>query len=305
MPAVNDMRLKLPAITTLDRVLGLRSWGLILYGSLPACLSLLGLLDIKLDLIDRPVLIAFVSLLPLSVTFLLVRARERTWYFTDDYLEIRSLITTILIILCATAISGAVGIIRHKYIFSLEHLTDRTHMIALTESFLFAIASLVVSSTLFATVLTKDIDLPGLPSSGFVTAVAKIRQQLIAIQNSKVWQEYKESEGTKIFDELDTDREQLIKDLQVAQSQPGNKLAKRSLGLKPLETDIMVFAQSITYIKDGVVPKTILFRWQTYFADFNSLDDDTLERIKNERAIEIAKARYDVLQRIKSLRLGG
>lgn len=286
-------------------MLGLRSWGLILYGSLPACLSLLGVLDIKLDLIDRPLSIAFVSLLPLSVTFLLVRARERTWYFTDDYLEIRSVITTLLIILFATAISGAVGIIRHKYSFSLTHLTDRAHMIALTESFLFGIASLVVSSTLFATILTKDVDLPGLPSSGFVTAVANIRQQLIAIQNSKIWKAYDQSEGIEIFNKVNTDGVQLVTYLQVALAQPGNRLAKRSLGLNPLLEDVDVLTHSLTYIKAGQVPNTILFRWQAYFSDFNNLSGQTLENVKNERETENIKAAYEVLQRIKSLRLGG
>lgn len=299
------MNFKLPSVTTLDHVLGVRSWGLILYGALPACLSLLGFLEIKVGLIEKPLPILVFSLLPLFVTFLLVRARERAWYFTDNFLFVRSTITTLLIVLCASAIAGAVGIIRQKYVFSLTNLTDRAHMMAMTESFLFGVASLVLSSTLFATILTKDADLPGLPSSDFVKAVQKVRQQLIAIQNSNIWKQYGPADGTNVFEDLGSQGEQLMKDLQAALSQPGNRLAKRSLGLKPLEADVVVFAQSISYIRSGGVPDTILFRWQTYFADSSDLDADTLKNILSERDTERIKAEYEVLQRIRGLRIGG
>ena len=299
------MRLKLPRIEVFDQTLGLRSWGLIIYGALPACLSLLGFLEIKVALNDKPGPILLVSFLPLFVTFLLVRAREREWYLTNNHLNLRSAITTILIVLCATSISGAAGIIRQKYVFSLANLTDRGHMMAMTESFLFGIASLVISSTLFATVLTKGAELPGLPSSAFVSAIAKIRQQLIAIQNSTVWAQFNDAANTQILDDLNSEGAKLMTDLQLALSQPGHKLAKRSLGLNSLQSDIVVFTQSIAYIKDGEIPDTILFRWQTYFADFKSLVGPTLDQVKNERDKAEIKAAFAVLQKMKGLRLGG
>jgi hypothetical protein len=283
----------------MDQMLGLRSWGLILYGALPACLSLLGFIEIKVGEIGRPQWILLIGCLPLFVTFLLVRAREREWYFTDDYLCLRSAVTTALIVLCATAIAGVAGIIRQKYVFSFPHLPDRGQ--ALAECFLFGIASLVLSSTLFATVLTKGTDLPGLPSSGFVGAIARIRQQLIAIQQSFIWKEY-EADNKK-FEDLNTEGTKLMAELRFALSQPGNRLAKKNLGLQPLETDIVIFVRSVTSIKDEEVADTKEFKWQAYFADFSDLKGDQLENLTNER--NRYKASYEGLKRIKSLHLGG
>src|SRR5438552_16300139 len=95
-----------PRLELLDQLLGLRSWGLILYGALPASLSLLGILDVKVGSLDKLLPILLVSLLPLSLTFLLIRARQRDWYLTTDYLNLRSSITTFLIVVSATLISG-------------------------------------------------------------------------------------------------------------------------------------------------------------------------------------------------------
>lgn len=287
----------------LDRILGLRSWGLVLYGALPASLSLLGFLEIKVGVIDHPLAILLVSLLPLFVTFLLVRARERDWYLTNDYLYYRSIITTILIVACATAISAAAGLIRQRYHFDHLPLLHQAHFLAVTECFLFGVASLVVSSTLFATILTKGADLPGLPSSGFVIAVGKIRQQLIALQNSEVWKNYELNSGITFFDSLNTEGTTLIADLQIALSQPGHRLAKKSLGLSSLKTDLSAFNESVVWIKEDEEADTILFRWRTYFGDFRGLDAQTVEPLNIER--NRRKTTYEALQRIKGLRLGG
>jgi hypothetical protein len=297
------MAVKIPNAGALDQVLGLRSWGLILYGALPACLSLLGFIEIKVGIIDRPILILLVSSLPLFVTFLLVRAREREWYFTDNYLNVRSAVTTLLIVLCSTGISGAAGLIRHKYDFSPTNLLDQAHMSALTECFLFGVASLVISSTLFATILTKGADLPGLPSSAFVSAVGKIRQQLIALQTSPFWEEDDFRKSIGILNDLNTDGVAIMEDLTVALSQPGHRFAKKSLRLRSLESDLMVFNQSVTWIKDGEIPATILYRWRVYLVDFVGLEGDELENLKTDR--DRHKTSYEVLQRIRGLRLGG
>jgi hypothetical protein len=293
----------LPSLQKIDQMLGLRSWGLILYGALPACLSLLGFIEIKVGKIQGQGLhtlwILPIACLPLIVTFLLVRAREREWYFTEDYLCLRSAVTTGLIVLCATAIAGVAGIIRQEYVFSFPPLQDGGQ--ALAECFLFGIASLVLSSTLFATVLTKGTDLPGLPSSGFVGAIARIRQQLIAIQQSFIWNAYEAN--NKKFEELNTEGAKLVTELRFALSQPGNRLAKKNLGLKPLESDIVIFIKSVSSIKDEEVADTKEFKWQAYFADFNHLQGDQLESLTNERNRD--KIAYEVMQRIKSLHLGG
>jgi hypothetical protein len=281
----------------IDQMLGLRSWGLILYGALPACLSLLGFIEVKVGEIGRSLWILLIGCVPLVVTFLLVRAREREWYFTEDYLTVRSAVTTALILLCATAIAGVAGIIRGKYVFSFPSDGGQ----ALAECFLFGIASLVLSSTLFATVLTKGTDLPGLPSSGFVGAISRIRQQVIGIQQSFIWKKY-EADDNK-FEELNTEGTKLMAELRFALSQPGNRLAKKNLGLQPLQTDILIFVRSVTKIKDEEVADTKEFTWQAYFGDLNDLKGDQLESLTNERNRD--KPSYEGLQRIKSLHLGG
>lgn len=287
-------------LETLDQVLGLRSWGLILYGALPSSLSLWGLPEIKVESVQVKsatilVIALLISLLPVWVTFLLVRAREKRWYFTTDYLRIRSCITTLLIMITATLIAGGAGIVKGKYTFSL-HTLIHPDFSAILESFLFGMASLVLSSTLFATVLTKDADLPGLPSSDFVTALGKIRRQLIAIRLNPIWQEFSDSID---FDDLKTQTDSLIKEIQVALSQPGPELAKRSL--RPLGTTLGSFSKLVITIKNGGDEQE--FRWQARFADLNEFTDPTREYVAAAR--ENIVAEYSVVQQIASLRLGG
>lgn len=288
----------------LDQMLGLRAWGLILYGALPASLSLLGVVEIKVAQVDRVgrmlIVMLVVSLLPMIVTFLLVRTRQKEWYFTTDYLFLRSIITTLLIVIAATLIAGASGIIREKYQFSPLDLTNQNQLAAFAESFLFGIASLVISSSLFATILTKGADLPGLPASGFISAIAKMRQQLIALQNSQIWQKYDYNEGTKVFDDLRQTYDDILKDLEAALSQPGNKLAKR--GLQPLRAQLDVFARSMTEIKDGQIKDTIEFRWRVRFGD-PTLNVDGDVNLQHER--DAIKDQIAILKALKNLRLGG
>lgn len=82
-------------VATVDLYVGLRSWGLILYGALPASLAMLGFLDVKIGKVDDlfPFLLP-ASALPVLLTFLLIRARQKEWYLTTDHLNLRSAITT-------------------------------------------------------------------------------------------------------------------------------------------------------------------------------------------------------------------
>jgi hypothetical protein len=302
-------RLKSPGLNVLDQILGLRSWGLIMYGALPASLSLLGFLEVKMELFKKVKLsnvwmlmaILVVSSLPVLLTFLLVRARQKEWYFTSDYLNLRSLITTLLIMLVSTLISGAAGIIRGDFVFSLDNITDAAHRSAMVESFLIGIASLVLSSTIFATILTKGADLPGLPSTTYVSLINGIRQQLIAIRRSQVWQEYDRAAGAQPFSDLETTAVDLLKEFQKVLSQPGLKLAKSSL--QPVRSDLDIFVKSVATIKAGEDTRLIEIRWKIHFADLTSLQDENLDYLKNER--ENIEKEYEALQRLKSLRLGG
>jgi hypothetical protein len=296
---------KLLGLEKFDQILGLRSWGLILYGGLPASLSLLGFVkveNIRLGAASSKWLpILLISLLPLLITFLLVRAREKEWYFTEEYLNLRSSITTLLVLLCATAISGVAGMIRGEYVFSLSRITDQAHMNALAESYLFGIASLVVSSTFFAIIITRNSDLPGLPSVAFVGSIGKIREQLIAIQRDPIWEGNEPANDANAFGDLKARADNLAKDLQTAMLRPGDKLAKR--GLAPLRSDVILFAQSVIAVKEGQSESLILIRWKIRFADLDNSQDRTLEHLRNSRQGIIDE--YRALQRLKSLRLGG
>jgi hypothetical protein len=280
---------------------GLRAWGLVLYGALPASLSLLGFVDIKFTPGNKLMPMLVVSLLPFIVTLLLVRGRQKEWYFTADYLNLRTTVTTLLIIISATIIAAASGVIRNKYDFWPLNLRNQSQQIALAESFLFGMASLVFSSSLFATILTKGADLPGLPASGFVNSIAKMRQQLIAIQNSPVWRKYEFNDGTKIFDDLRQVRDNILRELETALSQPGNKLAKR--GLEPLRSELNIFGSSITEIIDGKFKETVEFRWRVRFADLAAIADVERQNLQTER--DAIKDEVMILYKLKNLRLGG
>ena len=285
----------------LDQMFGLRAWGLVLYGALPASLSLLGFVDIKLKPGNKLIPMLVVSLLPLIVTFLLVRARQKEWYFTTDYLNLRTTITTLLIVISSTIIAAASGVIRNEYDFWPLSLSNQSQQIALAESFLFGMASLVFSSSLFATILTKGADLPGLPASGFVSSIAKMRQQLIAIQNSPIWLQYNFKDGTKVFDDLSQTRDSIMKDLEIALSLPGHKLAKR--GLQSLRSQLDVFARTVIEIKKGGVKDTVEFLWRVRFGDSNHVADEVSESFRYER--EAIKEQIAILRTLKNLRLGG
>jgi hypothetical protein len=308
--ALSNMRQALDSkLELLDQLLGLRSWGLILYGALPASLSLLGILDVKIGSFNKILPILLVSLLPLSLTFMLIRARQRDWYFTTDYLNVRSSITTLLIVMSATVIAGASGVIRDKYVFSLHNLTDRSHVLAMGESFLFGMASLVISSTLFATILTKEANLPGLPATDFVKSATGVRQTLIGIQLNPVWKNYEPDIAMLILDDLVTfvdklRREELTKTL----SYPGHRLAIRPL--RPLESDLLQFVKALRYVKGDDEDEdndSRLFRWQVIFADLTTLDELSRNRVSANRnaPTEEYLTWYAAGQRIKTLRLGG
>src|SRR5262252_5985692 len=144
------------ALVKADLVFGLRGWGLVLYGVLPANLALLGMLEIKLsNLANLLPFIVPVVFLPLATTFLLIRSRHKDWYLTTRLLNIRSLIVTGIIVLLATLISGVSGIIHGRYALSWAMLGSRQHLTTIAESFLLAVGSLVLTSTLFLTILTR------------------------------------------------------------------------------------------------------------------------------------------------------
>ncbi len=84
----------------IDEFIGLRGWGLILYGVLPSNLAFLGILDTKLPDIDKfsVILILGASITPLFFIFILISNQNKKWYLTKDRFGIRSLTITFLIV---------------------------------------------------------------------------------------------------------------------------------------------------------------------------------------------------------------
>jgi hypothetical protein len=172
-------------------------------------------------------------------------------------------------------------------------------MTAIAESYLFGIASLVVSSTFFAIIITKGCNLPGLPSAAFVGSIEKIKEQLIAIQRDPIWERYSPTDEANLFD-LKAKADSLAQDLKIAILRPGDKLAKRGLTL--IRSDVIIFSKSMVTVKEGKSESLTLLRWKTRFADLDSAQDNNLENIRSSRHVVMDE--YLALQRLKALRLG-
>ncbi|HEX8149311.1 MAG TPA: hypothetical protein VF591_19165 [Pyrinomonadaceae bacterium] len=283
-----------------DRALGLRAWGLILYGALPANLALLGVLEVKLAKVAEPgvlFLLLSVSAVPLLLLFLLVRSRHREWYLTTDFLNLRSAAHALVILLLAALVFGLSGLVLKGYEFAPRALAacDPSKLAAcwplkgVVESFLFAVGSLVLSSTLFMSVMTKGGDLPGLPAGEFTRQLGAIRQKLLQVQAAPVWQ----ASGGDCRAEAAKDAKKLIGDLQSA---PGHRLAKRSL--KGVEADLKEFLIAADYL--DVADKNVrAANWTPYFAPPGSLSE-TQQLDRDSKA-----QTYAALRRLKGLKLGG
>jgi len=179
----------------LDHALGLRAWGLVLYGTLPA--SLFGLGVLRITLLDSPELGSFVpfflvGIAPVTVLFLLVHERLKAWYLLRDGLYVRTMFLTLMILLFSTIVSLAAGHITGKYMTlpwsEWLALAPEIRWRPLLESALLGIAALVGSSTLFLTAIKEESGLPGLPSTEFVQCIKSLRNALIVIKSEPIWQ---------------------------------------------------------------------------------------------------------------------
>lgn len=283
----------------LDKLLGLRAWGLIFYGALPANLALLGMLDVtvaKLENVPKYFLPA-AMILPVFVTFLLIRNRHREWYLTTDYLFIRSLFATLLILYCSSLISCASGIIQGSYHITMGRVSGGSPLMlinidtqVLTECLLQGVASLVLTSTLFMGIVVKNTGLPGLPSSNVVERMGKIRERLNRLQRNPIWASPGFPTGEADSGNPYRIAEELREDLHKLADQQGNRLAKLSLKRLSLDVDAFMLAAK-DIIEDNELPELQEIKWKQYFygrKDGKQNDDKT----------------YAAGRRIKKLRLG-
>lgn len=272
----------------LDRIFGLRAWGLILYGALPANLALLGAIEIKISPANEqlPFLLIPATILPILLIFILIRDRHREWYLTTDSLNLRSVIVSITILFVAMLICGISGIIHNTYIIGLPDSWNLNEWTAIAESFLLAVASLVLSSTLFMTALKRGVDLPGLPSSDFVELITKLRKNMRKMKGSKIWKEYiplDDNEFIKLIEDIKID-------IESANTYTGNNLSKREL--RAIYDDFENLLSVIHNI-NKTVPVLKQKEWKKYFE--KSSDDGNVRRDENK---------FNSINKLKDLNLG-
>lgn len=176
-----------------DYSLGLRGWGLLLYGALPATLAAVGVLrppELKPLTTNLLFPIIVVSLPPLVTLWLLVRQRLRAWYLTSARLSLRSLVVTALILLLSSAITGETYILKGRYSYLPLRLWLHVDewVLPVCESLLLAVAFLVGSSTLLLVAVKEDAGLPALPSKRWAENVACLRQEVgLALSSANDW----------------------------------------------------------------------------------------------------------------------
>jgi hypothetical protein len=273
-----------PFVVLADHILGLRGLALIFYGALPANLAVIGAL--KLEPKDTapswPILGLLV--LPVVITSLLIRNRQKEWYVSAAFLNVRCVLTTLLILVCSIAIYDAAQMARGSFTWSaLWPLWTVQSSIALRESILFGVLSLMVSSTLFMTLLTKGGELPGLPSSQALTALAAIRQGLRTVQKDPIWRECPAGEMSDIAKTV----ESLVKELDGRGTLGLASFARDSL--EPLAAAVKDLEKVVEELGD--LPDVLrLPSWKVYFAPKEELTKPE----KDER--QAAARRFNSLQ---------
>ncbi len=289
-------------IVFLDLLLGVRGWGLILYGVLPANLALLGVLEVKLvpslDKLTR--FLVPIVFLPLITTFLLIRHRHKEWYLTTKLLKTRSFIVTAVIFLLASLITGVSGIIQGKYDVSWSYFGTRGHLTTILESFLIAVGSLVLTSTLFLTILTKESNLPGLPSVDFVKLLTTIRADLKQLQQSSVWSGFSGLDGDTV-----TCAQRIKENLRALLSYPNVELV--NLSLQPVRAGIESFVKGTQRISGGANPNSKQISWNEYFASaIETAQKEVPESIKAPESIVPPVVQDDAanIRMLKQLPLG-
>jgi len=278
---------------TLDHILGLRAWGLILYGILPAYFSLLDVDQLKGNIGGYSFIGAvIVGILPLTVLFLFVKGKIRTWYLLTSrtYLNIRSLFTTIMMLLGTMLVGGISGLIHNEYIFGWSHFIHHDGYLVLAETFILAVVSLVVSAALLMTALTRDVNYPLLPSKGFSEAIAEIKKRLDSFRESSLWQQYSSDEAGKQSGEFG----ELEKNLKAAINE-GNFASRKTLRL--ISEDVAAVRDLLDSIKEDCSDSII--KWNKFFIDDGL---DALNRKQNDKAGTSHLALQRALIRLKNLK---
>jgi len=279
-----------------DQMLGLRASALLLYGALPANLALLGVLELKTyPFGGNSYVILIACFLPVLLTFLLIRNRHKDWYLSRENLTSRSLLATGVVIGLASLISGAAGVLRGTYTPSLSAMS----LHAMTNCLLTGVASLVLTSTLFLTIITKGADVPGLPSTQLVTDLSKIRQDLILIQASLRTIQYAPRNQGWIGDlnEVQTRAKSVQQKIEETCANPGSWFAHRSLD--PVKYGASCLQDAVGQILAAQGEEMKVITWRKYFDDEKTLPE-ALRPHRDDVAVQ-----YEAIATLRLLKLGG
>ncbi|MBE0680592.1 MAG: hypothetical protein IH589_01650 [Anaerolineales bacterium] len=278
------MYLKTNLKLRLDHIFANSAKGIVAYGIMPSALVFLGVLKIeKLQLpgaygwLEIASLIFIVSIPFCILCYILGRRLER-YYLFKDYLWARSFIVTFEILIGVTAVGLASGFLTGNLIIT-NKLT--TWISPLLHSLIGGIATLSLSSTLFATLLTENTNLPGLPSKEYADLLAEIKFLIASLQEGKsalVWKKKPLLDKTKTvyvqeiliklkakFDIL----QKLIEDNRIS----GDFFIT-------VDKDIENILKALGEIENGA-------GWEKYFSDTNDFKRDS-----NEMLIMVSVSRF-------------
>lgn len=284
-------------IIFLDKIFGIRAFGLIFYGVLPSILFLIGVLEVKIYHINESAQIFIIVPILLITIFivLLIKNRLKGFYLTTDFLNIRSIMITTITLLISTVIFGISGVLQDKYVFVIPHNWNKCMNILKSEPnfepFLLAVASLLIASTLFFTVVTKEVNLPALPPVKFVKLITEVRDNIKLLKNNPIWKEYVSMEDNKLIDLANKIEDLLNQAINIKISFGFQK------SLKPVHDDIINFINVLEDVKHNANEESKKKTWEIYFANIILLSPDQKKR--RERKNEICNS----INRIKGLKL--
>jgi hypothetical protein len=284
-------------IIFLDKIFGIRAFGLIFYGVLPSILFLIGVLEVKIYHINESALIFIIVpiILIIIFIFLLIKNRLKGFYLTTDFLNIRSIIIATITLLISTAIFGLSGVIQGKYVFVIPYNWNESMDLLKSgpnfEPFLLAIASLLIASTLFFTVVTKEVNLPALPPVKFVKLIIEVQDNMKLLKSDPIWKEYVSMEDDKLINLAKKIEDSLNQAINIKISFDFQK------SLKPVHDDIINFIYVLEDVKRNANEESKKNTWEIYFANIISLSSD--QKTRRERKNEICNS----IKRIKGLKL--
>ncbi len=204
------------------------------------------------------------------------------------------MITTITLLI-STVIFGLSGVLQDKYVFAIPHNWNECMNILKSEPnfepFLLAVASLLIASTLFFTVVTKEVNLPALPPVKFVKLITEVRDNIKLLKTNLIWKEYVSMEDDKLIDLANKIEDLLNQAIKIKISFDFQK------SLKPVHDDIINFIDVLEDVKHNANEESKKKTWEIYFANIISLSPD--QKTRRERKNEICNS----INRIKKLKL--